>query len=125
MAEAEETLDRIGRTPFSKILRLQLNQERLDKPDFKGNFPQMMARPRKRETELLLGEVGPGRGLFSKFSAGWTGGRGGPRKELRVSKPSSATLSAGEPGWKSWQIVQPHSLFSAEKTMKRGEHLLL
>ena len=66
-AEAEETLDRIGRTPFSKILRLQLNQEGLDKPDFKGNFPQMLARPRKRETELLLGEVGPGRGLFSNI----------------------------------------------------------
>ena len=73
-AEAEEMLDRISRTSFSKILsptcnhgKLQLNQERLDEPDFKGNFPQMVARPRKRETELLSGEVGPGRGLFSNI----------------------------------------------------------
>ena len=70
--EAEEMLDRIG--SFSKILsptcnhgKLQLNQELLDKPDSKENFPQMLARPRKRETELMLGEVGPGRGLFSNI----------------------------------------------------------
>ena len=73
-ADAEKMLDRIGRTSFSKILsptcnhgKPQVNQEQLDEPDFKGNFPQMVARPRKRETELLLGEVGPGRGLFSNI----------------------------------------------------------
>ena len=73
-AEVEEMLDRIGRTSISKIFSptcnhgtLWLNQEGFGEQDFKGGFPQKMARPRKRETELMLGEVGPGRGLFSNI----------------------------------------------------------
>ena len=84
-AEEKEMLDRIGKTSFSKILsspiscnqgKLRLNQKRLeDKQDFKGNFLQKMAQPRKRETELLLGEVGPGRGLFSNILSRLDSGR--------------------------------------------------
>jgi len=87
-AEKEmEMLERIGKTSSSKILsnsptscnqgKLTLNQEHLDEEqDFKGNFPQqMMTRPRKRETELLLGEVGPGRGLFSNILSRLDSGR--------------------------------------------------
>lgn len=89
-AEAEEMSDRIGRTSFSKILsptcihgKLQLNQEQLDELDSKGNFPQMLARPRKRESELLLGEVGPGRGLFSNILSRLDGRREDERLDGR------------------------------------------
>ena len=73
MAEAE-MLERICKSSFSKILsptiihhKLQPNQKPLDDQDFDGNFPQMLAPPGKRGMELGLGEVGPGRGLFSNI----------------------------------------------------------
>ena len=102
--------------PCNHLAEARLNQGPVDKQDLLENFGQMVTRPRKRETEPLLGEtVGPGRGLFSNILSRLEGGR---LKRAQGVKALFTHILRWE------DLCNSQSLsFSPGKTTKRCHHL--